>query len=95
MLNLRLAWGLVREDCLARFGAQGGDLFDRARERAKKYPARLVRGDEMCIRDSLTVHEGVGETAHVAGGHPHLGVHQNGGVHAHVVGCLLYTSRCV
>ena len=35
----------MREDCLARFGAQGGALFDRARERAKKYPARLVRGD--------------------------------------------------
>ena len=37
----------------------------------------------------FTVHEGVGEAAHVAGGHPHLGVHQNGGVHAHIVGGLL------
>ena len=45
MVNLRLSRGLVREDCLARFGAQGGALFDRARERAKKYPARLLRGD--------------------------------------------------
>ena len=45
MVNLRLSRGLVREDCLARFGDEGGALFDRARERAKKYPARLVRGD--------------------------------------------------
>ena len=37
----------------------------------------------------LAVHQGVGEAAHVAGGHPHLGIHQNGGVQAHVVGVLL------
>ena len=34
----------------------------------------------------LAVHQGVGEAAHMARSHPHLGVHQNGGVHAHVVG---------
>ena len=37
----------------------------------------------------LTVHQGVGEAAHMAGGHPHLGVHQDGGVQAHVIGVLL------
>ena len=37
----------------------------------------------------LAVHQGIGEAAHVAGGHPHLGVHQNGGVQTHVVGVLL------
>ena len=31
----------------------------------------------------LAVHQGVGEAAHMAGGHPHLGVHQDGGVQAH------------
>ena len=33
----------------------------------------------------LAVHQGIGKAAHVAGGHPHLGIHQNGGVHPHVV----------
>ena len=37
----------------------------------------------------LAVHQGIGEAAHMAGGHPHLGVHQDGGVHAHVGGGLL------
>ena len=37
----------------------------------------------------LAVHEGVGKAAHVAGGHPDLGVHEDGGVQPHVVGVLL------
>ena len=37
----------------------------------------------------LAVHQRVGEAAHMAGGHPHLRIHQNGGVQAHVVLVLL------
>ena len=37
----------------------------------------------------LAVHQGIGEAAHMAGGHPNLGVHQNGRVQTHVVGILL------
>ena len=37
----------------------------------------------------LAVHQRVGEAAHMAGGHPDLGVHEDGGVQAHVVGVLL------
>ena len=37
----------------------------------------------------LAVHEGIGEAPHVTGGHPHLGVHQNGGIQTHVVGVFL------
>ena len=37
----------------------------------------------------LAVHEGVGEATHMAGGHPHLGVHEDGGVQTHVVGVFL------
>ena len=37
----------------------------------------------------LTVHQGVREAAHMAGGHPHLGIHQDGGVQTHVIGVLL------
>ena len=36
------------------------------------------------------VHQRVGKTAQVAGGHPGLGVHEDGGVQAHVVGVLLH-----
>ena len=35
------------------------------------------------------VHQGVGKARQVAGGHPGLGIHQDGGVQAHVVGVLL------
>ena len=45
MLNLRLSRGLVKKDCLTRFGAEGGALFDRALEQAGRFPARLVRAD--------------------------------------------------
>ena len=37
----------------------------------------------------LAVHQGIGEAAQMAGGHPGLGVHEDGGVQAHVVGVLL------
>ena len=37
----------------------------------------------------LAVHQRVGEASHMAGGHPDLGVHQNGGVQPYVVGVLL------
>ena len=37
----------------------------------------------------LTVHQRIGEAAQMAGGHPGLGVHQDGGVQTHVVGVLL------
>ena len=35
------------------------------------------------------VHQGIGEAGQVAAGHPGLGVHEDGGVQAHVVGILL------
>ena len=38
----------------------------------------------------LAVHQRVGKTAHVAAGHPGFGVHEDGGVHAHVVGAFLH-----
>ena len=37
----------------------------------------------------LAVHQGIGEAAQMAGGHPGLGIHQDGGVQAYVVGVLL------
>ena len=37
----------------------------------------------------LAVHQGVGEAAHVAGGHPNLRIHQDSGVQTHVIGVLL------
>ena len=37
----------------------------------------------------LAVHQGVGKAAHVAGGHPGLGVHEDGGVQPYVVRVLL------
>ena len=37
----------------------------------------------------LAVHQRVGEAPHVAAGHPNLGVHEDGGVQAHVIGVLL------
>ena len=37
----------------------------------------------------LAVHERIGKAAQMAGGHPRLGVHQNGGIQAHVIGVLL------
>ena len=37
----------------------------------------------------LAVDEGIVEGGHMAGGHPHLGVHEDGGVQAHVVGVFL------
>ncbi len=50
--------------------------------------------DELIRAESLlalfAVHEGIREAPHVTGGHPHLGVHQNGRVQAHVVGGLLH-----
>ena len=38
---------------------------------------------------ALAVHQGIGEIAHVAGGDPGGGVHQDGGVQAHIVVGLL------
>ena len=38
---------------------------------------------------ALAVQQGVGEARHMAGGDPGLGVHEDGGVQAHVVGALL------
>ena len=46
MLNLRLTRGLCREDCLSRFGEQGGALFDQMREKAKGLPPQLLRTEE-------------------------------------------------
>lgn len=43
MLNLRLTRGLRREDCLARFGATGGALFDEVLENAASCPKQLLR----------------------------------------------------
>ena len=37
----------------------------------------------------LAVDQGVVEGGHVAAGHPHLGIHENGGVQPHVVGIFL------
>lgn len=49
MLNLRLTRGLRREDCLARFGAEGGALFDEVLENARRCPPRLLRADGEAI----------------------------------------------
>ena len=49
MLNLRLTRGLCREDCLARFGAEGGALFDEVLENACRCPPRLLRADGEAI----------------------------------------------
>ena len=38
----------------------------------------------------LAVHQRIGEAAQMAGGHPGLGVHQDGGVQTHIVGVLLH-----
>ena len=38
---------------------------------------------------SLAVHERIGKSTHMAGGHPGLGIHQDGSVHTHVIGVLL------
>ena len=46
MLNLRLARGLRREDCLARFGPEGGALFEKVLENARRWPSRLLRREE-------------------------------------------------
>ena len=37
----------------------------------------------------LTVHQRIGEAAQMAGSHPGLGIHQDGGIQAHVIGVLL------
>ena len=37
----------------------------------------------------LAVHQGIRKSPHMAGGHPDLGVHQDGAVQAHIVGALL------
>lgn len=49
MLNLRLTRGLRRGDCLSRFGAEGGALFDEALENARHCPSRLLRADGEAI----------------------------------------------
>ena len=49
MLNLRLTRGLRREDCLSRFGAEGGALFDEALENARHCPPQLLRADGEAI----------------------------------------------
>lgn len=49
MLNLRLTRGLRRGDCLARFGAEGGALFDEALENARRCPPQLLRADGEAI----------------------------------------------
>ena len=49
MLNLRLTRGLRREDCLSRFGAEGGALFDEALENARYCPPQLLRADGEAI----------------------------------------------
>jgi hypothetical protein len=50
--------------------------------------------DELVRAEALValaaVHERVGEAAQMAGGHPGLRVHQDGGVQTHVVGVLLH-----
>ena len=45
MLNLRLARGLRREDCLSRFGPGGGTLFEEVLQAARRCPAPLLRAD--------------------------------------------------
>lgn len=50
MLNLRLARGLVRADCAARFGPEGEAAFARMAGRAKACPPRLVEWDSQSLR---------------------------------------------
>ena len=50
MLNLRLTRGLLREDCLARFGTQGEEEFCQLLENAKKCPSTLLRREEDRLR---------------------------------------------
>ena len=47
--DLRLTRGLRRGDCLARFGPEGGALFDEALENAHRCPPRLLRADGEAI----------------------------------------------
>ena len=62
----------------------------------------LVEGDALLLAEALdelvgaeallallAVHQRIGEAAQMAGGHPGLGIHQDGGVEADVVGVLL------
>jgi len=49
MLNLRLNRGLVRQDCVERFGPAGGESFARVRKNMQGCPPALVRGDEESI----------------------------------------------
>lgn len=46
MLNLRLTRGLRREDCLARFGPHGGELFQEVLDNGKHCPPSLLRRGE-------------------------------------------------
>ena len=46
---LSLPRGLRRGDCLARFGAEGGALFDEVLENARRCPPRLLRADGEAI----------------------------------------------
>ena len=39
---------------------------------------------------ALAVQQGIGEAGHMAGGHPGLGVHDDGGIQAHVGGAFLH-----
>lgn len=50
MLNLRLARGLVRADCIDRFGPAGEAAFARMAGRAKACPAHLVEWDSQSVR---------------------------------------------
>ena len=46
MLNLRLTRGLRREDCLLKFGEEGGEGFDRLLENARTCPSTLLNRQE-------------------------------------------------
>ncbi len=43
MLNLRLTRGLIEGECIARFGEEGREMFERVRKRALGCPGSLVR----------------------------------------------------
>ncbi len=43
MLNLRLTWGLLRADCLEKFGGAGSAAFDRIQQNARACPPHLLR----------------------------------------------------
>lgn len=51
MLALRLSEGLIKENCVNRFG-NGGKLFEKVKENIKKCPTELIRSDNESI--SLT-----------------------------------------